>query len=45
MRERFSIITVAIAGTALSVVISASITLAAAQAPVASASALENALG
>ena len=33
MRERFSIITVAIAGTALSVIISASITPAAAQAP------------
>src|SRR5258705_3707234 len=45
MRERFSIITVAIAGTALSVIISASITLAAAQAPVASASALKTPWG
>jgi hypothetical protein len=45
MRERLSIITVAIAGTALSVVISASITLAAAQAPVASASALKTPWG
>jgi len=45
MRERLSIITVAIAGTVLSVVISASITLAAAQAPVASASALKTPWG